>query len=56
MDSFQGYMRADGSVGARNLVAVIPSCGCSQHAAALIAAQVRGAALLNYTGGCGEIA
>lgn len=53
-DSFQGYQRADGSVGVRNLVAVIPSCGCAQHAAARIASLVDGAALLNYTGGCGE--
>jgi len=53
-DSFQGYQRADGSVGVRNLVAVIPTCGCAQHAAARIASLVDGAALLNYTGGCGE--
>jgi altronate dehydratase large subunit len=38
----------------RNLVAVIPSCGCAQHAASRIASLVEGAVLLNYTGGCGE--
>ncbi|MFO7698401.1 MAG: UxaA family hydrolase [Anaerolineae bacterium] len=53
-DSFQGYLRSDGSVGVRNLVAVIPSCGCAQHAASRIASLVEGAVLLNYTGGCGE--
>ena len=53
-DAFQGYLRSDGSVGVRNLVAVIPSCGCAQHAAARIASLVDGAVLLNYTGGCGE--
>ncbi|MHB1317928.1 MAG: UxaA family hydrolase [Anaerolineae bacterium] len=53
-DAFQGYLRSDGSVGVRNLVAVIPSCGCAQHAASRIASLVEGAVLLNYTGGCGE--
>lgn len=49
-----GYRRPDGSVGVRNLVAVIPTCGCALHAAERIAAQVEGAALLHYAGGCGE--
>ena len=49
---FMGYRRADGRVGVRNLVAVIPSCGCSLHAASLIAAQVPGAVVLDYNGGC----
>lgn len=53
-DLFMGYRRADGRVGVRNLVAIIPTCGCSLHAASLIAAQVEGAVLLNYDGGCGE--
>ncbi len=50
----RAYRRPDDSVGVRNLIAVIPSCGCSSHAAELIAAQVEGAALVHYTGGCGE--
>jgi len=53
-DTFQGYLRSDGSVGVRNRVAIIPSCGCAHHAAARIASLVEGAALINYTGGCGE--
>jgi len=53
-NEFMGYMRSDGRVGVRNLVAVIPSCGCSLHAASLIAAQVEGAALVGYDGGCGQ--
>ncbi|NLX42426.1 MAG: UxaA family hydrolase [Chloroflexi bacterium] len=53
-DSFLGFRRPDGSVGVRNLIAIIPSCGCAQHAATRLAAQVSGSALLNYTGGCGE--
>lgn len=52
--TFLGYRRPDGRVGVRNVVAIIPSCGCANHAAKLIAAQVPGTALLDYTGGCGE--
>ncbi|NLV73538.1 MAG: UxaA family hydrolase [Chloroflexi bacterium] len=53
-DTFMGYLRLDGSVGVRNRVAIIPSCGCANHAAKLIANKVPGAMLLDYTGGCGE--
>ncbi len=53
-DVFQGYPRPDGRVGIRNLVAVIPSCGCALHTAGMIAEQVPGAMLLDYTGGCSE--
>lgn len=52
--TFPGYRRADGAVGIRNHVAIIPSCGCALRAAQLIAAQVEGAVLLDYNGGCGE--
>ncbi|MEN6478038.1 MAG: UxaA family hydrolase [Anaerolineales bacterium] len=52
--TFQGYRRADGAVGVRNRVAIIPSCGCALRAAQWIAAQVEGAVLLDYSGGCGE--
>jgi altronate dehydratase large subunit len=52
--TFLGYRRADGTVGVRNLVAIIPSCACAHHAASLIAARVPGAVLLDYNGGCGE--
>jgi altronate dehydratase large subunit len=52
--SFSGYLRPDGTVGARNLVAIIPSCGCAQHAARRIAAAVPKAVLVDYNGGCGE--
>ncbi len=53
-DQFLGFPRANGEVGVRNLVAVIPSCACALHAASLIAAKAPGAALLAYTGGCSE--
>lgn len=54
--TFDGYLRPDGSVGVRNIVAVIPSCGCAQHVARMIAAAVPGAAVVDYSGGCGETA
>jgi altronate dehydratase large subunit len=53
-DEFLGYLRPDGRVGVRNLVAIIPSCGCALHAATQIAARVEGAALVAYNGGCGQ--
>ena len=53
-ETFLGYRRPDGGVGVRNHLVVIPSCGCALHAAKMIAAQVPGAALLDYNGGCGE--
>lgn len=52
--TFDGYLRPDGSVGVRNRVAIIPSCGCAQHVARMIASAVPETALLDYTGGCGE--
>ena len=54
MNTFLGYPRRDGRVGIRNLVAVIPSCGCANHAAEMIARQVPGAAFVDYVGGCSE--
>ncbi len=53
-DTFLGFRRPFGVAGVRNLLAVIPSCGCATHAASMIAARVPGAVLLDYTGGCGE--
>ena len=53
-EEFLGYRRADGQVGVRNLVAVIPTCGCALHVATQIAARVEGAALIAYNGGCGQ--
>jgi len=51
---FEGYPRPDGSVGVRNTLAVIPTCGCALHTASLIARAVPGAALIEYAEGCGE--
>lgn len=53
-DEFWGYLRPDGRVGVRNLVAIIPSCGCALHVATQIATRLEGTALLAYNGGCGQ--
>jgi altronate dehydratase large subunit len=51
--NFQGYVREDGSVGVRNLVAVIPTVGCVNEAARRIAAGMkRAAAFLHHQGCC----
>jgi len=54
LERFMGYPRPDGRAGVRNLVAIIPSCGCALHAATQVANRVEGAALINYGGGCSE--
>ena len=53
MDTFMGYMRAEGGVGTRNLVAVIPGVFCANHVARRIADAVRGAVALPHPTGCG---
>lgn len=41
-DHFMGYVRADGQVGCRNHVAVIPSVTCAGDVASAIVRQVTG--------------
>lgn len=52
---FRGYMREDGSVGIRNLVAVIPSVVCANDVAQAIAAQVQGTVGLYHHQGCCQL-
>ncbi len=52
---FQGYRRADGSAGTRNIVLVIPSVGCSQEAARSIAQGLKGVIYLPNILGCGQM-
>lgn len=54
MDQILGYRRADGSVGVRNQVAVIPSVFCANHVVKLIASQVSGTIPFPHTNGCGQ--
>jgi altronate dehydratase large subunit len=53
--TFQGYLRADGRAGTRNLVLVIPSVGCAQHVARAVARNLKGAVYLPNILGCGQI-
>lgn len=54
MDQFLGYRRANGDVGLRNHLAIIPSVFCANHVAKMIAKQVGGAVVFPHQGGCGQ--
>jgi altronate dehydratase large subunit len=54
MDRFLGYERPDGSVGARNYVAVIPTVACANGVAQSIVQQVPEAVPLLHGHGCGR--
>lgn len=52
---FQGYRRANGKAGVRNLVLVIPSVVCSQGAAEAITRNLKGAVYLPNVFGCAQV-
>ncbi len=52
---FQGYRRPDGRAGTRNHVLVIPSVGCSQGVAQVIARGLKGVVFLPNIFGCGQV-
>jgi altronate dehydratase large subunit len=52
-DEFKGFPRADGSIGIRNHVAILPSVLCSAAVTTRIAEQVPGTIALPHTRGCG---
>ena len=54
MDQFLGYRRANGDVGVRNYIAVIPSVFCANYVAKKIADQVSGAIAFPHQCGCGQ--
>lgn len=54
-DKFWGYRRQDGSVGTRNLIAVIPSVFCSAKVAERIAYQVPGTVYFRHPVGCSQV-
>jgi altronate dehydratase large subunit len=54
METFLGYERADGSVGIRNHVAVIPSVSCANGVVEAIAKQVPEVVPLYHSNGCGR--
>ena len=51
---FMGYRRANGTVGVRNYIAVIPSVFCANTVVERIARQVEGAVALRHPVGCGQ--
>lgn len=52
---FMGYRRANGTVGTRNYIAIIPSVFCANKTAENIARQVQGAVALKHPVGCGQV-
>jgi altronate dehydratase large subunit len=53
--SFQGYRRADGTVGVRNHVVVLSTVVCANTVAERIAQQAPGTVLLAHPHGCGHL-
>ena len=52
---FEGYRRADGGVGVRNYVLVVPTVICSAVVTERIAAAVPGSVALPHLAGCGQL-
>ena len=52
---FMGYKRADGRVGIRNHVLIIPCTVCAADVARMIAGKVPGTVCLNNQNGCGQV-
>jgi altronate dehydratase large subunit len=55
MDKIKGYKRADGKIGIRNHMLVIPSVICAAHVAESIARNVPGAVFIANQYGCGQM-
>lgn len=53
--SFMGYARADGQVGTRNLLVIIPTVFCVNEAVTRLAALVPGSKALTHDHGCCEL-
>ncbi len=52
---FMGYRRANGTVGIRNHIAIIPSVFCANNVVEHIARQVKGAVALRHPVGCSQV-
>ena len=52
---FMGYQRADGRIGIRNHIAIIPSVFCANNVAENIARQVEGTVALRHPVGCSQV-
>lgn len=55
MNTFQGYRRAHGLPGVRNLVAIIPSVFCANTVARRISEQVAGTVEFSHPVGCSQV-
>jgi altronate dehydratase large subunit len=53
--TFQGYRRADGTVGIRNQLVVIPSVICANTVAERVAALIPGAVAIPHPHGCAQV-
>lgn len=53
--TFMGFRRANGTVGIRNHIAIIPSVFCANNVAERIARQVEGAVALRHPVGCSQV-
>ena len=54
-ETFNGYKRADGTVGVRNYLAVIPSVFCANRTVERIVAQLPGAVAIRHAVGCSQV-
>ncbi|MBI3970965.1 MAG: UxaA family hydrolase [Chloroflexi bacterium] len=54
-DTFLGYRRADGTVGIRNHLAVIPSVVCANTVAQRVASLIPGAVAIPHPHGCAQV-
>ncbi len=53
---FMGYRRADGRVGIRNHVLILPTCACGSESSRIVASQVKGAVNIIFNTGCSDVA
>lgn len=53
--TFMGYQRADGSVGTRNYLVILPSVFCANSTVQKIAAQIPGAVPMTHCVGCSQV-
>lgn len=53
--TFLGYQRADGSVGTRNYLVILPSVFCANSTVQKIAAQIPGAVPMTHCVGCSQV-
>ncbi len=53
--NFLGYKRADGSVGVRNHVLILPTCACASETCRVVASQVAGTKNVIINVGCSDV-